>query len=371
MNTALIITIALALCAVIGMGAFFFLRLLRSMEREFKLLAENTAAKGAKELAGENAAVLKGLLAGFSSDFKALKDANEAARRENLLLGNTLKEKIDDVTNRALTLGKQADDFISALKGGHKVQGNWGEGILTRVLEDAGLEEGRNFILQSGSSDTGRPDVTLMDGTSRRIFIDAKVNISCYIDSVNAARSGDEEESARLLKEHARRVRAQITSLCEKNYPGRISKEEKEAGIFYAPFVIMFMPSEATYSAAIAADPGLVAFANAHNVLLSSPQMLFGYLVLFKFAFDRVQIDKNNAAIAARTKLLLERLEAAFAQFDDVASHLDKAVEAFHGSMKRLGKEEGGMNILAPAKDLIRLAGYRAKKSTVLTDEQP
>ena len=131
----------------------------------------------------------------------------------------------------------------------------------------------------------------------------------------------------------------------------------------------MAMPSEATYSAAITADPQLVSYANEHAVVLASPQMLFGYLVLFKIGMDRLKVDRNNQNISNRARQILERMDAAFAALEKIGKSLDSAQEQYHEAMRKLGGENGAQNILVPARELAKLAS-KTKKHVSLAMQQ-
>ena len=284
-------------------------------------------------------------------------------------LGGELSARIDEVGRKAQSLGRQADDFVTALRGGNKNQGNWGEGIVRNVLEGAGLRPDADFIEQHGAGDAGLPDFTVLDGARRKILIDAKVNIDAFLAADQAAREGRPEDAEKLLVEHARKVRLQVANLSSKNYPAKLKESDADAEAEYSPVVIMAMPSEATYSAAISADPKLVAFANEHAVVLASPQMLFGYLVLFKIGLDRLKVDRNNQNIANRAKQILERMDAAFAALEKIGKSLGAAQEQYHEAMRKLGGEEGAQNVLVPARELAKLAG-RPRKCASLAMQQ-
>ena len=307
-------------------------------------------------------------LAVLRADLETLRTAAERTQLENARLGATLRARLDDVGEKASSLGRQAEEFVAALRGGSKIQGNWGEGILTQVLEEAGLREGENFEVQTGSREAGLPDVTVFDGTSRCILIDSKVNIGEFIAASNAAKAGDAAEAERRMKAHAKSVRAQVASLAARDYPAKMRAADPARE--YAPVVIMFLPSEATYAAAVSADPSLVAYANAQRVVLATPQMLFGYLVLFKMGLDRLQADRNNAEIVQRANQLLDRMDAAFAALDEVGKALEKAGAKYHDALRKLGMEPGGQNIVTPAKELQRLvnATTRRRASSLLQD---
>ena len=341
-------------------------RSIEGLRAEFASLAAMTLEGKAKSLAEQNAAQVRPLFEQLAAKFGELRQASEQAREANVRLGENLKVKLDEVGLKAQSLGRQADEFVAALRGGNKVQGNWGEGILAKVLEDAGLRRGENFVEQTGARE-GLPDVTVFDGAHRKILIDAKVNIVDFIAATNAARAGNAEEAARLMKEHAKRVRAQVDALAARNYPELMKREDNDSESVYSNVVVMFMPSEATYFAAVDADPSLVAHANAKKIVLATPQMLFGYILLFKMAIDRVEVARNQEEIAKRAKQIVERMDAAFVALEKVGKSLEDAQSKYHLALAKLGVEPGAQNVAVPARELAKLANIPdAPSSTTL-----
>lgn len=314
------------------------------------ITAQSLAARE-RELAERNAAQVRPLFDRMKGDLDAFCRAAAAAQTENARLGASLKTQIEEVGRKAEGLGRQADEFVTALKGGNKVQGNWGEGILAKTLEDAGLVRGANFTEQEGSRDD-RPDVTVFDGAGHKVFIDAKVNITDFIAAVNAANEGRPDESATRMKAHAASVREQVKRLAAKDYPKSLGGAE---------VVIMFLPSEATYSAAVCADPTLIGFANAQRVVLATPQMLLSFLTLFRLGIVHQQVEKNNAEIRKRAEQVIARMDAAFVAFEKVGRALDDAMARYHETLRKLGLEEGAQNVLTPARELVRLTDSAAK----------
>ena len=340
-------------------------RSIEGLRAEFASLAAMTLEGKAKSLAEQNAAQVRPLFEQLAAKFGELRQASEQAREANVRLGENLKVKLDEVGLKAQSLGRQADEFVAALRGGNKVQGNWGEGILAKVLEDAGLRRGENFVEQTGARE-GLPDVTVFDGTHRKILIDAKVNIVDFIAATNAARTGNAEEAARLMKEHAKRVRAQVDALAARNYPELMKREDKDSESVYSNVVVMFMPSEATYFAAVDADPSLVAHANAKRIVLATPQMLFGYILLFKMAIDRVDVARNQEEIAKRAKQIVERMDAAFVALEKVGKSLEDAQSKYHLALAKLGVEPGAQNVAVPARELAKLANIPDAPSSAI-----
>ena len=301
-----------------------------------------------------------GLLFGQLRDsLEGFRRAAEAAQKENAGLGRELKVQLDEVGRKAVSLGQQADEFVSALKGGNKIQGNWGEGILAKTLEDSGLVAGVNYDAQTGTRDD-RPDVTVYDGRGHKVFIDAKVNITDFTAAVNAANEGRAEEAEALMKRHAASVRAQVKNLAGKDYPHALEGAET---------VIMFMPSEATFAAAVRADPGLVGYANSLNVALATPQMLLAFLMLFRMGLVHQQVERNNLEIGKRAQQILDRMDAAFVALDKVGKSLEDSLRQYHACLQKLGMESGAQSIVTPAKELVRLTNSAAKLDSKLLED--
>ncbi|MGN0854757.1 MAG: DNA recombination protein RmuC [Kiritimatiellia bacterium] len=341
----------------------------RALRQEFAALAAEMLTGKVEQLSRENAKNVKPLFDQLKITFDELKTASESAREANVKLGESLRGKLDEVGFKAQSLGRQADEFVAALRGGNKVQGNWGEGILAKVLEDAGLRRGENFVEQTGAQGAGLPDVTVFDGAHRRILIDAKVNITSFIEAVNADKEGRREDAARAMKEHAKSVRQQVRNLADRQYPVRLKEKDADPAADYSDIVIMMMPSEATYAAAVTADPALIAYANAQKVVLAAPQMLFGYLVLFKMGLDRLQVDRHNQEIGRCAERIVERMDAALAELEAAGKALGDAQNRYATALGRLGNGTNNQNVLTPAKEILRLVGAKKPlKSAALRD---
>ena len=187
------------------------------------------------------------------------------------------------------------------------------------------------------------------------------MNITSFIEAVNASRAGNTEAYEAGLKEHAKSVRIQIKGLAEKNYPAKMKERDTDPQADYSEIVIMAMPSEATYAAAVTADPTLIAYANELKIVLASPQMLFGYLVLFKAGLDRLQVDRKQQEIAKHANFIVERMDSAFEALSAVGDALQKATDKYNAVVGKLGGGSNPQNVLAPAKEILRLSGFSGK----------
>jgi len=162
------------------------------------------------------------------------------------------------------------------------------------------------------------------------------------------------------MKRHAASVRAQVKNLASKDYPKALGGAE---------VVIMFLPSEATYAAAVRADPALVGYASALKVALSTPQMLLSFLTLFRMGLVHQQVEKNNLEIGRRAQQVLDRMDDAFVALDKVGKSLEDALRQYHACLQKLGMESGAQSIVTPAKELVRLTDSVAKRDSRLLNE--
>lgn len=336
-----------------------------ALRNEFTVLVEKELDEKARSLSEKNAKDVKPLFDALKERIADFKISAEKTREANVQLGAELKSKLGEVGQKAQSLGLQAENFIAALKGGNKKQGNWGEGIVRNALERAGLKSGVDFVEQEGARDAGLPDFTVFDGGHRKILIDAKVNIDSFLSAVQASDEGRSSDAEAMMKEHARSVRNQIVGLSGKEYPKLLKEKDRDLEVEYSPVVIMAMPSEATYAAALSADPSIGAFANEKNVVLASPQMLFGYLVLFKLGIDRLKVDRNNQEIGKRAEQILARLDAAFVAFEKVGKALEDAQRQYKETLRKVGYEDGGLNVRVPAKELSRLTNSNGRRASL------
>ncbi len=356
---ALVVTLALAFVVV---TVFWHKASADRLRSEFAALAAEKLEEKANDLSAKNARDVKPLFDSLRQNIDDFKKAAASTMDANIRLGGELTAKLDEVGRNAASLGRQAEDFMAALKGGNKIQGNWGEGIVRNVLERAGLKSPDDFKEQEGAHKAGVPDFIVSDGTHRKVVIDSKVNIEAFLAGVQAADEGRHDVAAAKMKEHAKSVRMQIAGLAGKRYPQKL--KENDADTEYAPVVIMAMPSEATYAAALTADPDIGTFANSQGVALASPQMLFGYLTLFKLGLDRLKVDRNNQDIAKRAEQILSRMDQAYVALEKIGRALDDAQRQYHEAMRKLGGEEGAQSILVPARALAKLANTSEKRSS-------
>lgn len=198
-----------------------------------------------------------------------------------------MERYIQQLVQQTGVVSKEAENLVRALKGNNKIQGNWGEAVLERILETSGLTEGRDFTLQHHTTDEeGKrliPDVVVHLPGKRHIIIDSKVSLNAYVTAVEAATENEREAA---LKEHVASVKKHIHELSQKNY----TKSIKDA----IGYVLMFIPNEAAYVAALKTAPNLPADAYKEHVILLNPTNL---LMALQLAYNLWQSEMQSQSV--------------------------------------------------------------------------
>lgn len=280
-----------------------------------------------------------------------------------------LAEQVRHLMTLNQQLSQDALDLTRALKGQSKAQGTWGELILERVLVAAGLRRGHEFELQvSMADDEGRrlqPDAVIRMPEDRVLVIDAKVSLTAWEAHVNAE---DEAARAEAMRRHIESMRSHLRGLAERGY-------EHLHGSCSPDFVVMFVPIEAAFSAAVGHDQSLWQEAWQRNVLIVGPASLLFVVRIVSQLWRQVQQDRNAQEIAARGADLYDRFVAFVADLEKLGERLRQARESWDQAYNRLATGRG--NLVRRAEQLRDLGVKPSKtlgRETVAraqTDEEP
>ena len=277
----------------------------------------------------------------------------------------SLREQIGLLRDLNTQIGKDATYLASALKGNNSIQGNWGEQMLEHILSTSGLVKGEQFEVQVTKDDAGntltneagnrlRPDVIVHLPDEKDIIIDSKVSFRAYVDYVNAT---DEKTQQEKLREHAISVKKHVDELATKSYQDYVRK----AG----DFVMMFIPNEGAYLAAMHADSHLWEYAYDKRVVIISPTHLISVLKLVSQLWGHDTQTKHALKIAEDAGKLYDR----FVDFTEYMRNIDKGItnarQAYDKAMSKL--QDGRGNILRQVETLQEL-GAKAKKKLQLPE---
>ena len=286
----------------------------------------------------------------------------------NATLGVELKGYVKTIMDSATKIQNETTGFRNDLKFNNKFQGDFGEDRLELVLDRCGFVKGEDYILQSGSDDK-IPDCQLFDHLTKKVIvIDSKMSWKNYVEGFA---SEDPEVRAKALEEHVKSVRKQIDNLAGKKY---YEKKLDKDGYSYAPFAIMFVPSDGALVSALEKDGSLLQYASERNVYITSPLNLFNLLKLLKTCLANFDFAANLKDIAGEARNVVERIDSMFAEFEALGADLKKAGEAYDKVLKRLteGSSDNKSSVLESANKMIALGVKHDKlKSKTMTSVNP
>jgi len=263
-----------------------------------------------------------------------------------------LYQQIEHLKQLNQQMSQDAINLTQALKGDSKVQGNWGEVILERVLEESGLRKGHEYETQVSLSAEGKryqPDVIVRLPDEKDMIIDAKVSLTGYERYCSGGKSAEREQ---YLIEHVQSIRNHVRGLGQKAY-------EKLEGVRTLDFVLMFIPVEGAFLLALEHDQSLFRYAFQRNIILVSPTTLLVTLRTVQNIWRFEQQNQNAQAIAKRGGELYDKFVSFVESMDDLGKHLDRAQGAYDDSYKRLSTGKG--NLVNQAVSLSNL-GVTGKK---------
>nr|WP_178094167.1 DNA recombination protein RmuC [Pseudomonas sp. ALS1279] len=280
---------------------------------------------------------------------KRVDESYQQEARERFSLSKEL-ERLQQLNQR---LGDEATNLTRALKG-QKTQGNWGELVLERVLEHAGLEKGREYHTQVSLKGAGgerfQPDVLIRLPGDRQVIVDAKVSLSAYQQYVAAA---DEPIRQHALKQHLISLRSHLKGLSGKDY-------QRLEGLHSLDFVLLFVPIEAAFAAALQAEPDLFREAFEQQVVIVSPTTLLATLRVIDSLWRQERQGQNAREIAERAGQLYDKFVAFVADLDEMGSRLQQLDKAYASARNKL--VDGRGNLIGRVENL-KLLGARASKS--------
>jgi DNA recombination protein RmuC len=321
---------------------------------QFQALAQQIFDEKSAIFDTQNAERLSAVLQPFQEQIHSFRK-----RIDDIYISDTkerisLKEEILHLRDLNRQINQEAINLTRALKGDRKLQGNWGELVLERVLEQSGLRKGHEYETQGGFRDQEnqllKPDVIIHLPDGKDIIVDSKVSLSAWEQYINC----DEDDRRQMfLSRHVQAVREHIIGLGRKDYSGL-------KGIRSLDFVLMFMPIEAAFMAAFQHDELLFSEAFTHKIIVVTPTTLLASLRTIENIWRFEHQSRNSQEIADQAGALYNKLCSFVEDMERIGKQLATCTVTFDAAMNKLTHGRG--NIIALAHKLPEL-GVKVKKT--------
>ncbi|WP_130537964.1 DNA recombination protein RmuC [Thiomicrorhabdus indica] len=326
----------------------------QQLTQEFKLLANQVFDEKQKQFTQNSKDSLESLLKPMNQSLEQFRSRLETTHKEDIEGRASLKEQLKQLQTLNSQMSIETQNLTQALKGESKMQGNWGELILQRLLERSGLREGQEFDREkSFTSEEGkrlRPDVILNLPDNKHIVIDSKVSLTDYERALNAP---SDEARLKATKAHLQSLKSHISTLAAKRY--------EHLNQLNAPdFVLMFVPIEAAYLMAIEENSHIFEDAFDQRVAVVTPTTLFTTLKTIEQLWRYERQSENTVKLIQRAADVHDKFVGFVANFEKVGTQITQANNAYNDAFKQLSTGRG--NLVRQAQMLKELAGKTKKE---------
>ena len=323
------------------------------LRKDFEIMASKILDEKSEKFTLQNKENIKQILNPLQEKIQVFEKKVEDTQKESISMHSALKEQLLGLKDLNQQMTKEATNLTRALKGDSKMQGNWGELVLERVLEKSGLEKDREyFVQQSFTLEDGSrvlPDVVLHLPDNKRMIIDSKVSLTDYERYVN----GEDEDRDGFLKAHINSIRKHVEQLSDKKYEDLYDIESPD-------FVLMFIPIEPAFAVAINQDNSIYNKAFEKNIVIVTPSTLLATLRTIDTMWNNEKQQQNAIEIARQAGALYDKFEGLVKDLTGVGKKIDAAKTDYSAAMNKLVDGKG--NLITSVEKLKKL-GAKAKKS--------
>lgn len=328
------------------------------IQEEAKLQFENLANKILEEktlkFTEQNQQNLKNILNPLQEKITDFEKKVENTHKESIDYHAALRQQILGLKEMNLQMSKETLNLTKALKGDSKIQGNWGELVLERVLEKSGLEKGREYEIQkSFTTEEGnrvQPDVIINLPDGKKMIVDSKVSLTAYEKYINEE---DDEQKNSFLKEHVNSLKRHVEQLGSKNYQHLYQMESPN-------FVLLFIPIEPAFAIALNEDTQLYNKAFERNIVIVTPSTLLATLRTIDSMWTNQKQQENAYEIARQAGALYDKFDGFVTDLVKIGKKMDEAKTEYEGAMNKLVDGKG--NLITSVQKL-KIMGAKAKKS--------
>ncbi|EPE9918766.1 DNA recombination protein RmuC [Flavobacterium psychrophilum] len=322
--------------------------------KEFENLANKILEEKTNKFTEQNKENMKNILTPLQDKILHFEKKVEDTHKESIDYHAALRQQILGLSEMNAQMSKETLNLTKALKGDSKMQGNWGELVLERVLEKSGLEKGREYIVQQSftTAEGNRvfPDVVINLPDGKKMIVDSKVSLTAYEKYINEE---DDILKSGYLKEHINSIKRHVEQLGDKNYHDLYQMESPD-------FVLLFIPIEPAFALALNEDTTLYNKAFEKNIVIVTPSTLLATLRTIDSMWANQKQQENALEIARQAGALYDKFEGFVADLIKIGKKIDESKVEYSGAMNKL--IEGKGNLVTSVEKLKKM-GAKAKKA--------
>ncbi|WP_396169441.1 DNA recombination protein RmuC [Flavobacterium sp.] len=322
--------------------------------KEFENLANKILEEKTSKFTEQNKENLKTILSPLQDKIQLFEKKVEDTHKESIDYHAALRQQILGLREMNEQMSKETLNLTKALKGDSKMQGNWGELILERVLEKSGLEKDREYFVQQSfvTEDGNRvfPDVVINLPDGKKMVVDSKVTLTAYERYINEE---DDTLKAQHLKDHVIAINRHVEQLGNKNYHDLYQMESPD-------FVLLFIPIESAFALALNEDTTLYNKAFEKNIVIVTPSTLLATLRTIDSMWTNQKQQENALEIARQAGALYDKFEGFVTDLVKIGKKMDEAKIEYQGAMNKLVDGKGN---LVTSVEKLKKMGAKAKKS--------
>ncbi|MFK5959065.1 MAG: DNA recombination protein RmuC [Lutibacter sp.] len=332
-------------------------KLQEKFTKDFEILANRILEEKSTTFTKQNKDNLKVILDPLQQRIKTFEEKVENTQKDSIRMHSALEQQLNNLKASNSEMSKEAINLTKALKGDSKIQGNWGELVLERVLEKSGLEKEREyFVQQSFTNEDGKrvlPDVIIQLPDHKKMIIDSKVTLTAYEQYVSAE---NESEKQHFLKEHVNSLKRHIEQLSAKKYEDLYTMESPD-------FVLLFIPIEPAFAIALNIDNQLYNKAFEKNIVIVTPTTLLATLKTIDSMWNNEKQQQNAIEIATQAGRLYDQFVNLTDDLIKVGNQLKTVQGTYDTSMKKL---TGKGNLIKKVENIKKLG---VKTSKIINDK--
>lgn len=330
-------------------------QLQKRLTSEFENIANKVMKERSDEFSVANHKNISEILNPLKEKIQGFERKVEESYEKDMRDRVSLREEVKKLTELNTRVSEEANNLTRALKGDVKKQGNWGEIILERVLERSGLTKGQEYdreaVVEGADHSVQRPDVIVHLPDNKHIIIDSKVSLVAYERFMSAENENDQTTA---LKEHIASIRMHVKLLSDKNYQNAMNVNTPD-------FVLMFIPVEASFSAAVQGDSELFSYAWERKIVIVSPTTLLATLRTISSIWKQENQTRNAQEIARLSGSLYDKFIGFTEDMEKIKNNIDRASGAYNDAIKKM--KDGNGNIIRTAEKIKELGAKTGNKT--------